>query len=563
MKQSFSVIFKFSLLRIIKSKVFIIISAIIIALILLIQILTMSLGQKIVFKTQIAMTFIIGLSIFWISFVNINNAIRIAIIDERSGLQSLQNRRGVKKSTQFFAKFLPLKIITTSFVLIVFMIFVFVTLMYPIPLKEFVVKNLSIGLFSLIAYDFLIFGLVFAISSKTKSLKKALPVGWVIMTMFMLFPLLGTIFFLFESSYDSNPKNIFNNYEISKHALQKTQNEKISFLNQLSESLEILENELMENITTDRPGWWEGKLYNERDIIDLFLRNGLITLLGDLIEKNQLITYLNYYLKNFDSSLANESIIINESKLKDTFEKSLYYQFVKSINIPSEGKRINNYHNSYFYKNFSGNWSKPQQLKEVIDNFRGFDNELGKISSSEISALIKTIKNIYDYEFSINLNRDVLEIYETDQNFDQNVFLNYQFWIDFSPYSPGSYLFNIINYKIIDSLKEPFNIDKSSFIFDSKYALNYQINPFMIFYEMAYFSGSNDPQSNHILTKNSVMPISGFTFYDLNSEGDLIYSKRPFIVWLNYLLFIGSGIMLTSFGYRYFNKQKSKSNMID
>ncbi|AXK51721.1 ABC transporter permease [Spiroplasma alleghenense] len=562
MSQNSRVIFKFSLLRIIKNKLFIILTAIILSLIVLIPILAMTLGENIINDVEMAMIFIIVLSIFWISFVNINNIVTIAITDEKSGIQSLENRRGVKNSSIFFAKFAPLKIITLSYILLVYLIFILVSLMFPIPLKGFIIRNLAVGIFSLIAYDFLIFGVVLLLSSTTRSMKKALPFGWILMTLFMFFSIFGPIFFAFNPDLGDWSSNIYEPSIKNNFDLRQTQTSETNFLTQLSESLNDLENSFKENIAGPIDGDFE-TIFRDHDITKLIFNDGMITYFGELIEQGSFEKSVEKYFKKFNTSLEKTRILINEAELKKALEDNLYYEFVKSINIKAEWNKEKHFKNSYFYKSSGNNYNKPQQLKEVLDNFKNFDNGTVKISENETEVLKSTVVNSYRFEYSLRSNDDVIGKNWTGKIDSKNFFYNYNFWIDSSPYSPGSYLFNKISSRLIKNFKYPLKIEEEKFRWKIAAALNYQINPFMWFYEMVYFSGVNNPETNHFIAENSPLPIAPLTFYNLDKEGNLIYTKRPFAVWANYLGFIAFGTTLATFGYLSFCKTKDERKRLD
>ncbi|AXK51725.1 ABC transporter permease [Spiroplasma alleghenense] len=555
MNSNFNVIFKFSFLRIIKNKLFIILSTIVILLIVLVQVLAMTIGDSILYKTQVGMIFIIVLSIFWISFININNITTISIIDDKNGLQSLQNRRGVKNSKIFFAKLLPLKIITTFFILLVFLIFITIALASLIPLKSFVVGNLGIGIFSLIAYDFFIFGIVILISSKTKSMKKTLPVGWILMTLFMFFSIFGPIFFVFSSG--SYAGNEFHPRIKNKFSLVNTQTEETKFLSELSVSLEKLENTFYDNIIEEENSHGLSFKYL---IVKLAFRGGMLTNFAEMIARDHFEQYIDQYLINFDTSLDQEGILINEQAIKTELENNIYYKFIKSFNITAIGDKGMHFRNSFFYKVSSRNFNSYQQLGEVMKKFENIQN-IFSISDSEKQAFKNSVLNNYHFELSMFSNDRILD--KSIKNSKEDFFNNYAMWIESSSYSPGSYLFNLVSYNLLSSFNYPFEIDRETFKWKADAILNYQINPFMLFYEMVYFSGKNDILSNYAVYVNSPLPISNFNFYDLDANGELIYTNRPFIVWLNYLIFISLGIGMTWLGYLAFCQTKDKRKLVD
>ncbi|AXK51547.1 ABC transporter permease [Spiroplasma alleghenense] len=563
MKQNTKVIFKFSFLRIIKNKFFITFSAICISLIILIPVLAISLGENIIFDVEVAMIFIIILSIFWLSFTNINNIVTIAITDEKSGIQSLENRRGAKNSAIFFSKFGPLKIITISFILLVYLIFTLVTLILPVPLGGFIIRNLAVGVFSLIAYDFLIFGVVLWLSSLTKSLKKTLPAGWILMTLFMFFSIFGPIFFAFNPNLGEQAGNVYDTSIDNKFKLQKTQTNEINFLTQLSESFFELRDSFNDNIVQELDFENRPKFFAS-DIISPIINYGMITFFGELIEQNSFEKSVESYFLKFNTSLEKCNITINEAELKEVLKYNLYYHFVKSLNIKAVGNKEEHFKNSFFYKSSPKNYNGPQQLKEVLDNFKSFEYKGAKISDEEIEVLKLAIIDTYKFEYTTHpyiFSQTMYIGYEKNNSGD---FLeNYNFWINSSLYSPGSYLFNMLNAEMMHYLNYPIKVGEEKFQWKSNATINYQINPFMWFYEMVYFSGSNNAKVDSVITENSPLPISIFTFYDLDKNEELIYSNRPFAVWANYLGFITFGTVLSALGYRLFCKTKDERKLVD
>ncbi|WP_338972078.1 hypothetical protein [Spiroplasma endosymbiont of Panorpa germanica] len=559
MNQGFKVVFRFSFLRIIKNKVFIILSTIILALIILIQSLTMNIGDNILYKNNVGLIFIVVLGIFWLSYVNIGNIASIAITDSRNGIQSLENRRGLKNSSIFWAKFLPLKIVTTTFVCLVYLIYVMISAISPVYLKDFIIINLGTGLLSLLAYDFLIFGVTLFLAARSKSLKRTLPTVWVLTTLFMFFAIFGPIFFAFASDGPTT-----NNYSpIIKNAkeLQDTQNEEDRFLTELHDSMNELRDIFSENITSDRVGN-DIYLFSPGYIIWDTLGRGMLPYFGELIEEDAFTSSIEKYFKKFNTSLEEQKIEINEQELRTGIQNNLYYQFIKEVSVKSQGDKTKNFKNSFYYKNSSKNYNKPQQLKEVLTNLKNIDRNDFDISDNELAKLHDSLINMFKFEWSIYSNEQILDIDSYGQPDTKNIFYNYQFWINDSRYSPGTYLFNLLNYELLGYFDMEIKVG-DYFQWTPNAIWNYRANPFMWFYEMVYFSGKNNPEVNYFMSAEAPLPISQFSFYDLNSQGELIYSQRPFSVWANYLVFIGIGTLLAGLGYRSFCKTKDERKLVD
>ncbi|AHI53784.1 hypothetical protein SSABA_v1c03750 [Spiroplasma sabaudiense Ar-1343] len=559
MNQGFKVVFRFSFLRIIKNKVFIILSTITLALIILIQSLTMNIGDNILYKNNIGLIFIVVLGIFWLSFVNIGNVASIAITDNRNGIQSLENRRGLKNSSIFWAKFLPLKIVTTTFICLVYLIYVIISAISPVYLKDFIIINLGTGLLSLVAYDFLIFGVTLFLAASSKSLKRTLPAVWILTTLFMFFAIFGPIFFALAS--DDRTSNNYSPIIKNAKELQGTQNEEDRFLTELYKSMNELEEIFEENITSDR-SHNDTYLFSHWFIIWQTFDSGMLPYFGELIEEDAFATSIEKYFNKFETNLEEQKIEINEIELKKRIKDNLYYQFIKEVSVKSQGDKIKNFKNSFYYKNSSKNYNKPQQLKEVLTNLKNVDRNKFDISDNELAKLHDSLINMFKFEWSIYSNEEILNIDPYGRPDTKNIFYNYQFWINDSRYSPGTYLFNLLNYELLGYFDMEIKVG-DYFQWTPKAIWNYRANPFMWFYEMVYFSGKNNPEVNYFMSADAPLPIAQFSFYDLDSQGELIYSQRPFSVWANYLVFIGMGSLLIGLGYRAFCKTKDERKLVD
>ncbi|AXK51541.1 ABC transporter permease [Spiroplasma alleghenense] len=544
MEYKFKVIFKFSLSRILKSKAFIVVTSIFFLILSLMMIIAMKNSDNILKKTEAWMIVIILFSMFWLSFVNINSIVKISISDLRNGIQGLENRRGVKDSTIFFAKFLPLKIVTSTFIFCVFLIFTFFTLVFPVSMQGFIIRNLAVGVFSLFTFDLIIFGLTIWISSATRSMKKSISFCWMVMIFFMLFPILGPGgFFL---SMDKEIENQYNPYLKYQQSLRNTQNQDDNFLTELSKSAADLKTVLESNIT--REGRYKDDAPDSDYLIKLFLDRGMLTFFGDLIEKEVFSESINFYLQNFGWTLESLRIKVDEESIKKELQDNLFYQFTKSVNIKSKGNKEKHWKNSYFYKNSSSNYNKSQQLNEVINNLDNLKNNGFEISAKETKALKKSIRNIYQSEFSPYSNKLVIETRSNTRPLKYDFFSNYHIWIQYSNYSPGSYLFNMINYSLIKDLK-PLSYFDQSLSLKVNGRANFLLNPFMWYYETIYFSGNNNIDTNSLISKNLAMSINEFNYYTYKSNGDLKFGKRPFSTTASYILLFSFGALFSYLGY--------------
>ncbi|ASP28382.1 hypothetical protein SCORR_v1c06100 [Spiroplasma corruscae] len=505
-----SVIFKFSILRTLKRKMFYIPLMVVILLNILTSLIVFNSFDEFMFVT-IGSIFIILFNMIFIAFYNITNLSEFFIQDHISNIESLMIRKGKKPTTIFMSKLLANKIISITFILLVYILYIFSSLTTNIFQSELITNRYSIGMFVLVPFDLLITWITLLLAVCTKSYKKTLPVTWLFSVLFFMYPVIGPGLFIALGSTDLYDSNVISSlYRYENYKERKDNNKLLIKLYEDYNQSKQLSNDYVSlvnnNLKIDFVGENEDETiyYLDKNAIKKFIS----WMLSDSILRPQLyllskedkvVDFITGYLNN--TSYKNKASFTFDDNfnqdLKDLFTKDLFINdsVLLSPNKIDPKINMNTYwNNSYFNKNdkyiFYGENGINKSLildnaKKIVDTNNEEINKTNKILENAFYYNFYNIKFHTDYFTSNSSEIEILEKIKFESNW---LFLNNNIQI---PYNYLSML-----YILIDSLKEPEAILPTyAFNQESNYETNklfYNLYPFNNFYIMANSFGSGD-----------------------------------------------------------------------
>ncbi|AGR42065.1 ABC transporter permease [Spiroplasma diminutum] len=574
--QNFKLLFSFSLKRILKSKSFKILFFSCISINLILNLLFFGLlPNYYMISAAMLSTSLIG--ILFLSFLNINNIVAFIIQDSYSGIQGVQIRRGSSIKNIFLSKICANKIVTFLYILITYLLFLLAILPYNFGANTYILFNFSLGVFALVPFDLFITAIALFLSVLFKKYKISLSISWILYTLLTFQWLFGPLVFAFapiptKGDADIIKYNANELYKLSKkykNGLSKSLiNDYVNF-NNIVNSADENYFEIYSDKNIDPKLEKRMKTY----IYEMFFYEGLLMEFYNLLDLNKFETSVQDYLKNFKIDYINISIN-TDIDLKEDLNDSLTFSFLKSISEPGSGEQnIYTYKNSYFYKTSKNNYSKMDQLQTNLyyinsDNlrFKEFtDKNNIEINTQELLEIKNIFKDLFKYHYSWNKYKKLDIIREEDgiSNKPNKYSLdnNPNYWVKNMKYSQGTRFFNIIFKQLLSEVNYP-NSNKSEYEYYLKYQKlinnNYKWNPFMSLYNMFYFSGKNNFQSDSIVLQQALLPIADFRILYKENENDeeqlYYYNSRPFNIILTYSIWIIISLFLLSISYFIFNK---------
>ncbi|AKX34687.1 hypothetical protein SLITO_v1c10760 [Spiroplasma litorale] len=534
-----SVVFKFSIMRTLKRKLFYIPISIVIALNLFISIIIFTTSNSFMIIT-IGSIFIILIDMIFISFFNITNLSDFFIQDHISNIESLMIRKGRKPTVIFFSKIFANKLITTSFILVVYTLYILISLSTKIYQKETIVLKYSLGVFVLIPFDLLITWITLLIAVTTKSYKKTLPVTWVISVLFFMYPIIGPGLFVALGSSDLYDSNIISSlYRYENYKERKNKN---AFLNKLytdlneTKKLETKYKNLVdENITIKFSNESENES-GDYQIIRSVTLNFITYMLSKSWlkpqlylfsqEKNQKLveTFVKEYINN---SKNNYNFKINftsefNQQLINLFEKDEFLKDIVTLSpsVVSATDNVKSYwNNSYFNSNDKEVLIGDNGIKGTVNST--LFSKLIKTTDDQLKNIYKIISNAYNYNFAdIKYSTPNLSNVESEKYiYDKLKFeFNWSF-LQKNIIIPYNFLSMVEILK--DTLEDPL-VPQTAYIIniDSNYTKNksfYNLSPFNNFYVMANSFGSGD-YYDAFVQKNSFLRGPAYSLvYQTNS----------------------------------------------
>ncbi|AXK51668.1 ABC transporter permease [Spiroplasma alleghenense] len=561
---NFKTVFNFSLLRVKKNIPLIIISAVLMTLIIILNFtfLALTTGPKYI-STLLIINVII--SVFWLGFFNINNTTSFIIGDLNSGIQSLEIRRGATLKEIFWSKLLANKIISFSWIILVYLAFIICPLFFNKSYYKIIVLNYSFGIFSLLVIDLLITAITLSISCFTKSYKKSIPVAWIFVIMSMFSFMFAIVPYVFTpvDSYQNEIMDFVAFDYFEKHG-QKHSKLMVKMGEDRDKIVDLFRDEDLFEINTENEleDWKYGTIRNYFNYSAFEL--GFLLDYNHWIKDNSFQQKIDDYLINLKID-EKISIKIDNEELKSRIESNFYLEFLEMVADKNTGNKKVNFKNSLLNNNSRKNLVAENQFNDILKNFNQelivnlskIDQEFD-LNARDLKLLVNALMEVYFYKFSW---KDSYLEYGTYENkysspipFTEYFLLNnWNQWYQAKEFSYGTNLLIMCLEQILWAYDMEWEADEDSEL--TALNLNYQINPAMWFVEMILFSHSDNPLSDSLSINSSPMPILDFQIVKLDKKNKPYFTKRPFSVTANYLVGITMACSLILIGYFGFLKR--------
>ncbi|AKU80092.1 hypothetical protein [Spiroplasma turonicum] len=568
-------VFKFSLLRVIKNKMYIIGFSILIWINIILMLCIFLIAKS--FSTITISTIpVFIINFLFLAFFNISNIADFFIQDNISNLESLMIRKGKKPKNIFFSKIFINKLVSFSYIFLIILIYFLLSFLVQNQYQEIVTYKYSLGLFVLFAFDLFITAITLFLAVFTKSYKKTLPLPWIFTTFIGLYPVLGPmIIYLITMGQPSfsETTNAYNYGKYDSYLERKNDNSILIKLFNDYKSKASLKSQYEnlfsdENLKIDYSGT-ESKsnvIDSARSLIIDYTMNNFMSLEMYILNNNN--QYINFWKDFFNLNDQNSSFKIEFSKnfttklldlqKKDDFLMDLVTAAPEEVD-PIFNKNIY-WDNSYFSTNVYKSLFKKSGLSSP-ESFTNFDKILDNYNKNDLSKINKIIKNQVLYYYSNT------KFYYNSFGF--NIFDFYEHIDTFNKYFRIPYNYHTFIYFLTELLQEP-GVDqgKSLYEFYNFYSISknfYNLNPFLQIFVMSNNMGSKDNYYDQFIYKNLIFPIPYYahvlqtneyeSFKDPSIDGEYKLTNSFFKLEYIYLAWILIPISIFSLSFLIYYKK--------
>ncbi|ASP28385.1 hypothetical protein SCORR_v1c06130 [Spiroplasma corruscae] len=584
-------LFKFYLLRILKSKIFIILTSIILTINIIIMSIVFIISKEADSITTSSIVLIV-LNLLFLTFFNTANITDFFIQDNISNIESLMIRKGKRPSNIFISRILSNKLCSITYCFVIFILFITLSNITTFKVQEPITNKYSFGIFALIAYDLLITSITLILSVCTKKMKSTLPLPWIMATLFSLYPTIGPMILYIINIGDLSLSSVTmgDNLGLYDTYLERKNNNRI--LNKLYADYndttriiaynDVFNNENLFNIKQINGGYNQ---HNNNDINQI--KNYLINISSSSWQtldfyyqnkQNKLTTFIKEYIESlkvddkltviFGEDFSSDLLKVQES---DPFLKDLIAISPEPVDTTSNTNQYLN--NVYFINNNSFEVYKGNNgIKNTLLNIDF--SKLIESSVSEVNSIDQILRNQFYYYYQLYFYTNINSlIINTQKKFilENNIELIKKHFI--VPYNFSNLIYFLINLQ-----QEPKTVTSDKFFSYLKYktrnTLYYNLNPFMHFFIMANNIGIEDKYYEAFIYKSFAfqIPLYWNNIIKSNDLETILDPKIPneykepepyFHIYTPYLIWILSSISLIVIAYSAYIKliyKKSSDN---
>lgn len=451
-------VFSFNILKILKTKlVMIALPVIFVTSFILNFVFAMAIKNTI--GLSITYVFTIIFAIIILVLLNITSIGTGFVNDQATGIQGLMIRRGVKKGSILYSKVLANKVITLTYIVLTFLMYLtFLNTAKPMG-YEILLDGFIYGIFALIPLDILFSGFVVLVATLSFKLKAILPLGVITGVFSCLYWIFGPLMLLISSNYQtSDAITIYNQMQVvdMENSVKKSDKNLITdlradyqkfnkfFAKLKDKSLAIFSFKIdptsefaktyLNNYEESFPEPEKTPLYFTMDIQNIFDWNSdssVVKYEPEIMFANKILQgreetlrwLKEDYFSNFD--LYKEDgveVIVSKSKdesgrnafdiAQEALTDNLYLKFINAIIFKSDNvnERTQNFNESWYSAKTEVANTGTKQLQSIIANIDTDTSEDLKTIFSDypkqVNEVLELFKNIIDKEFNFAIKME-------------------------------------------------------------------------------------------------------------------------------------------------------------